>query len=303
MGAYVRTDAVGIRADVERVFGLFPRLKERRRQTAGTLSGGEQQMLAIGPRAHVEAPPPAPRRAVDGPGAADGAEGVRDGARGVEGGRHDPPDRAEREARARSERPRLRDGIGRHHAVRRRAGSCSTIPPCAPRTSASPPRSAAMSGREPGATPHLHPRVVSWRHAHRVVRGRDAALQARAARVRRSRDRDHRDGARAEGSPGGIGPRLRNRLAARRIRARLRRRGRRSARAAVAGPRLRGVPRRRQRDRRRHRRERGHDRGAGVRGLVDRRREPARRRRQRRSSCRRRPCWASTRSPSSCRCR
>ncbi len=39
---------VGVRADVERVFGLFPRLKERRRQTAGTLSGGEQQMLAIG---------------------------------------------------------------------------------------------------------------------------------------------------------------------------------------------------------------------------------------------------------------
>jgi len=48
MGAYVRSDATGIRADVERVFGLFPRLKERRRQTAGTLSGGEQQMLAMG---------------------------------------------------------------------------------------------------------------------------------------------------------------------------------------------------------------------------------------------------------------
>ncbi len=48
MGAYSRKDNDGIRADVERVFGLFPRLKERRRQTAGTLSGGEQQMLAIG---------------------------------------------------------------------------------------------------------------------------------------------------------------------------------------------------------------------------------------------------------------
>lgn len=48
MGAYVRNDRDGIRSDVERVFGLFPRLKERRRQTAGTLSGGEQQMLAIG---------------------------------------------------------------------------------------------------------------------------------------------------------------------------------------------------------------------------------------------------------------
>ena len=48
MGAYTRSDAAGIAADVERVFAHFPRLKERRRQTAGTMSGGEQQMLAIG---------------------------------------------------------------------------------------------------------------------------------------------------------------------------------------------------------------------------------------------------------------
>ena len=48
MGAYARKDRDVIRSDVERVFGLFPRLKERRRQTAGTLSGGEQQMLAMG---------------------------------------------------------------------------------------------------------------------------------------------------------------------------------------------------------------------------------------------------------------
>ena len=48
MGAYIRTDRAGIKADADRVFGLFPRLKERRRQTAGTLSGGEQQMLAMG---------------------------------------------------------------------------------------------------------------------------------------------------------------------------------------------------------------------------------------------------------------
>ncbi len=46
MGAYARKDDVS--ADLERAFTLFPRLKERRRQTAGTLSGGEQQMLAIG---------------------------------------------------------------------------------------------------------------------------------------------------------------------------------------------------------------------------------------------------------------
>jgi branched-chain amino acid transport system ATP-binding protein len=48
MGAYARSDRDGIRQDTERVFTLFARLRERRRQTAGTLSGGEQQMLAIG---------------------------------------------------------------------------------------------------------------------------------------------------------------------------------------------------------------------------------------------------------------
>jgi branched-chain amino acid transport system ATP-binding protein len=47
MGAYARSDRAGIAADVERAFALFPRLKERRSQVAGTLSGGEQQMLAI----------------------------------------------------------------------------------------------------------------------------------------------------------------------------------------------------------------------------------------------------------------
>jgi branched-chain amino acid transport system ATP-binding protein len=48
MGAYARDDRSAIKDDVERVFALFPRLKERRKQTAGTLSGGEQQMLAMG---------------------------------------------------------------------------------------------------------------------------------------------------------------------------------------------------------------------------------------------------------------
>jgi branched-chain amino acid transport system ATP-binding protein len=47
MGAYARSDAAEIRADFERGYALFPRLAERRRQLAGTLSGGEQQMLAI----------------------------------------------------------------------------------------------------------------------------------------------------------------------------------------------------------------------------------------------------------------
>ena len=48
MGAFARKDKDGIKRDMERVFELFPRLKERARQVAGTLSGGEQQMLAIG---------------------------------------------------------------------------------------------------------------------------------------------------------------------------------------------------------------------------------------------------------------
>ena len=48
MGAYCRDDAKGIAADLTRVYALFPRLRERRNQAAGTLSGGEQQMLAIG---------------------------------------------------------------------------------------------------------------------------------------------------------------------------------------------------------------------------------------------------------------
>jgi len=48
MGAFRRADAAGIRQDMERVFTLFPRLKERIKQVGGTLSGGEQQMLAIG---------------------------------------------------------------------------------------------------------------------------------------------------------------------------------------------------------------------------------------------------------------
>jgi branched-chain amino acid transport system ATP-binding protein len=48
MGAFTRTDHAGISADLERVFDLFPRVKERRHQLAGTLSGGEQQMVAMG---------------------------------------------------------------------------------------------------------------------------------------------------------------------------------------------------------------------------------------------------------------
>ena len=48
LGAYLRKDKAGIQSDIDRVFDLFPRLKEREKQKAGTMSGGEQQMLAIG---------------------------------------------------------------------------------------------------------------------------------------------------------------------------------------------------------------------------------------------------------------
>jgi branched-chain amino acid transport system ATP-binding protein len=48
MGAFQRSDRAGIKEDIERVYGLFPRLAERKSQKAGTLSGGEQQMCAIG---------------------------------------------------------------------------------------------------------------------------------------------------------------------------------------------------------------------------------------------------------------
>ena len=48
MGAHIRKDRAGIAQDIDKVFAIFPRLKERRDQLAGTMSGGEQQMLAMG---------------------------------------------------------------------------------------------------------------------------------------------------------------------------------------------------------------------------------------------------------------
>ena len=48
MGAYIRNDKDGIAGDMDKIFNIFPRLKERRDQLAGTMSGGEQQMLAMG---------------------------------------------------------------------------------------------------------------------------------------------------------------------------------------------------------------------------------------------------------------
>jgi len=55
MGAYLRNDKAGIEKDIETIFSFFPRLKERANQLAGTMSGGEQQMLAMG-RAYMSKP-------------------------------------------------------------------------------------------------------------------------------------------------------------------------------------------------------------------------------------------------------
>ena len=111
MGAYSRRDG-GVASDFEKVYTLFPRLKERLKQTAGTLSGGEQQMLAIG-RALMSKPQrPAARRAVARPRADRRPRDLR-------GDRRDPPRRrpgaarrAERERRAPAlqARVRARDG-------------------------------------------------------------------------------------------------------------------------------------------------------------------------------------------------
>ena len=121
MGAYIRRDRDGVKADVERVFALFPRLKERRQQTAGTLSGGEQQMLAMG-RALMSKPR---LLLLDEPSMGLAPLMVQKVFETVVAvsrrRRHDPADRAEREARAGSERSRLRDGIRRDHARGRSA--------------------------------------------------------------------------------------------------------------------------------------------------------------------------------------
>ena len=66
LGAYLRRDSQGIESDLDRVFELFPRLDERQSQKAGTMSGGEQQMLAIGRALMGRPEAAAARRALDG---------------------------------------------------------------------------------------------------------------------------------------------------------------------------------------------------------------------------------------------
>ena len=167
------------RQDIERVYALFPRLKERRRQTAGTLSGGEQQMLAMG-RAMLSRPK---LLLLDEPSMGLAPLMVQKVFETVhrhrQGGRHDPAHRAEREARARSERSRLRDGKRRDHAVGRREAAAFRSE-----------GARGVSRRKRGLTVrrmHRRHRDRPTRHARcpvaqrvRLVRAGDAPVQARA---------------------------------------------------------------------------------------------------------------------------
>jgi ABC-type transport system involved in cytochrome bd biosynthesis fused ATPase/permease subunit len=107
MGAFTR-DQKGLGPDLDRVFHLFPRLKERIGQQGGTLSGGEQQMLAIGRGAHVRTAAAAPRRAVAGPRAHPHPAGLLDDQGHQRAGHDRPARRAERRQALRIAQPRLR---------------------------------------------------------------------------------------------------------------------------------------------------------------------------------------------------
>ena len=118
MGTFARAAADGIDADLERVFGWFPRLRSARTSTAGLLSGGEQQMLAIG-RALMAARRAAARRALAGPVAAAHREIFAIVRRiNAEPAHLHPGGGAERGHRAGHRRRRLRHGAGPHRRGR-----------------------------------------------------------------------------------------------------------------------------------------------------------------------------------------
>ena len=87
MGAFLRKDADGVRKDIEKYFEMFPILGERRAQLAGTLSGGEQQMLAIAPGVDEQAENAPARRTLHGPGPLSG-ERDHENHQGTAPGRH-----------------------------------------------------------------------------------------------------------------------------------------------------------------------------------------------------------------------
>src|SRR5881409_3484951 len=137
MGAYVRRDRRAVDEDLERVATHFPLLAERRRQTAGTLSGGEQQMLAIAravPRAH--------------------RDDVRDHRRHPAARDHGAHGRAELLPRPPDGRPRLRDG-DRSRRPRRTGGAAARQRPRPARVPRGLTRAGLGSDAESGATARL----------------------------------------------------------------------------------------------------------------------------------------------------
>ena len=110
MGAFQRTDRENFNDDMDRVFELFPRLHERAHQKAGTMSGGEQQMCAIGRALMARPTAAAPRRAVDGARSHLRREDLRDRDRDQPAGHAGAARRAERAHGARRRAPRIRDG-------------------------------------------------------------------------------------------------------------------------------------------------------------------------------------------------
>jgi len=114
LGAYTRTDQEGIAFDQERVFNLFPRLKERAAQKGGTLSGGEQQMLAIarGLMARPSSPPHG--RTFPGPRPDPRGRSLPRNPGDPFRRRHPAPHRTERPGSPGHRRLWLRDGIRKH---------------------------------------------------------------------------------------------------------------------------------------------------------------------------------------------
>ena len=122
MGAFPRLTGArakgDVSADIERMYALFPRLKERREQYAGTLSGGEQQMLAMARALMLNPSVSAARRTQHGLGAAAGGGSIRDHRPPERGADHHAAGRAIRRRRARGGRCRLRARERAHGRLR-----------------------------------------------------------------------------------------------------------------------------------------------------------------------------------------
>ena len=119
MGAFIRSDDKQIEADIDKVFAIFPRLKERRNQLAGTMSGGEQQMLAMG-RALMAQPKVL---LLDEPSMGLSpimVDKIFEVVNDIHQRHHRAAGRAEREPRAAARLARLCDGFGRSHDERGR---------------------------------------------------------------------------------------------------------------------------------------------------------------------------------------